>query len=44
MVASVTGVPRGRATRRPPRGGNGHYDVEGRAVDLDNERLDRPAG
>src|SRR5215217_7195760 len=41
MVASVTGVPRGRR-RGPaaawPANGHGDYDVEGRAVDLDTDR------
>lgn len=44
MVASVTGVPRGRGAATWP-GTNGHrdYDVEGRAVDVDTDRLDPPA-
>jgi UPF0716 protein FxsA len=44
MVASVTGVPRGRgpAAVWPPNGQH-DYDVEGRAVDVDTDRLDPPA-
>jgi UPF0716 protein FxsA len=43
MVASVTGVPRGRGPA-PAWPANGHrdYDVEGRAVDVDSDRLDPP--
>ena len=40
MVASVAGGPRGWTARRG--NGGGHYDVEGQAVDLDRDRLDRP--
>jgi UPF0716 protein FxsA len=43
MVASVSSSMRGGPM--PPRhnGGGRNYDVEGRAVDLGNERLDPPA-
>jgi UPF0716 protein FxsA len=44
MVASVTGtVRRGPVTPRANGGGHRNYDVESRAVDLDNDRLDPPA-
>ena len=40
MVASVAGAP--RAAWTTPNG-HGAYDVEGRAVDLDTDRLEPPA-
>jgi UPF0716 protein FxsA len=45
MVASVTGMPRGPRPQPATWSTNGHrdYDVEGRAVDLDTDRLDPPA-
>jgi UPF0716 protein FxsA len=49
MVASMTGGPRGRARGAGgplaswPVNGHRDYDVEGRAVDLDTDRLDPPA-
>jgi UPF0716 protein FxsA len=45
MVASATGARRGRRgpVAGPPQNGHREYDVEGRAVDLDTDRLDPPA-
>jgi UPF0716 protein FxsA len=44
MVASVTSAPRGRGPAAAwPANGHRDYDVEGRAVDLDSDRLDPPA-
>ena len=40
MVASVAGAPRAAWTTQ---NGHGAYDVEGRAVDLDTDRLEPPA-
>jgi UPF0716 protein FxsA len=43
LVASATGA-RGRGPfAPPPQNGHGGYDVEGRAVELDTDRLDPPA-
>jgi UPF0716 protein FxsA len=43
MVASVAGGPRAPRSAWTTQNGHGAYDVEGRAVDLDTDRLDPPA-
>jgi UPF0716 protein FxsA len=44
MVASVAGAGAGAPRGRPAWRGQRDYDVEGHAVDLDHDRLNRPVG